>query len=64
MNSKVIFVLVFVILSTLISQGEAFRAGTGGLGKKRELNGSVEVKSVLLPYGKVVFLLVWAKTFS
>lgn len=64
MNSKMIFVLVFVILSTLISQGEAFHAGTGGLGKKRELNGCVEVKSVLLPYGKVVFLLVWARKLS
>ena len=52
MNSKVIFVLVVVILSTLISQGEAFHVGTGGLGKKRELNGCVEVKSILLPYGK------------
>lgn len=55
MNSKAIFVLVVVILSTLISQGEAFHVGTGGLGKKRELNGCVEVKSILLPYGKECF---------
>lgn len=55
MNSKVIFVLVVVIWSTLISQGEAFHVGTGGLGKKRELNGCVEVKSILLPYGKECF---------
>ena len=55
MNSKVIFVLVVAILSTLISQGEAFHVGTDGLGKKRELNGCVEVKSILLSYGKECF---------
>lgn len=58
MNSKVIFALVVVVLSTLISQGEAFHLGTsgfGGGGNKRELNGCVEVKSILLPYGKECF---------
>ena len=58
-----IFVLV-VILSTLLGQGEAFHAGTGGLGKKRGLNGCVEVKFISLPYGKVVFLLLWTKKLA
>ena len=58
-----IFVLV-VILSTLLSQSEIFQAGTGGLGKKRELNGCVEAKFIPLPYGKVVFLLLWTKKLA